>query len=39
MAKVKTRAWLEELRARAGTSDDLRQEFEQNWREQQLPEG
>jgi hypothetical protein len=37
MAKVKTRAWLEELARRAGESDDLRREYEQNVREQQLP--
>jgi hypothetical protein len=37
MAKVKTQTWLEELRRRAGESEDLRKEFEQNWREQQLP--
>jgi hypothetical protein len=39
MAKVKTRAWLEELARRAGESDDLRREYEQNAREQQLPAG
>jgi hypothetical protein len=37
MAKVKTRAWLEELGRRAGESEDLRKEYEQNLREQQLP--
>ncbi len=37
MAKVKTRAWLEELARRAGESEDLRREYEQNMREQQLP--
>jgi hypothetical protein len=37
MAKVKTRAWLAELARRSGESDDLRQEYEQNVREQQLP--
>jgi hypothetical protein len=37
MAKVKTRAWLEELARRAGESEDLRNELEQNLREQQLP--
>jgi hypothetical protein len=37
MAKVKTRAWLEELARRAGESEELRQEYEQNLREQQLP--
>ena len=37
MAKVKTRAWLEELARRAGESDDLRREYEQNVREQQPP--
>jgi hypothetical protein len=37
MAKVKTRAWLEELARRAGESEDLRKEYEQNMREQQLP--
>jgi hypothetical protein len=38
MAKVKTRAWLEELARRSGESEDLRKEYEQNLREQQLPE-
>jgi hypothetical protein len=38
MAKVKTRAWLEELARRAGESEDLRKEYEQDVREQQLPE-
>jgi len=39
MAKVKTRAWLDELARRAGESEDLRQELEQNLREQRpLPE-
>jgi hypothetical protein len=37
MAKVKTRAWLDELARRAGESDDLKKEYEQNLREQQLP--
>lgn len=37
MAKVKTRTWLKELARRAGDSDDLRQEYEQNVREQQVP--
>jgi hypothetical protein len=37
MAKVKTRAWLDELARRAGASEDLRKEYEQNLREQQLP--
>jgi hypothetical protein len=37
MAKVKTRAWLEELARRSGESEDLRQEYERNLREQQLP--
>jgi hypothetical protein len=37
MAKVKTRTWLEELARRSGESADLQQEYEQNWREQQLP--
>jgi hypothetical protein len=37
MAKVKTRAWLEELARRAGESEDLRREYEQNVREQELP--
>ena len=37
MAKVKTRAWLEELARRAPESEDLRREFEQNRREQELP--
>jgi hypothetical protein len=37
MAKVKTRTWLEELARRAGESEDLRQEYEQNVRQQQLP--
>jgi len=37
MAKVKTRAWLEELAKRAGASEGLRKEYEQNLREQQLP--
>jgi hypothetical protein len=36
MAKVKRRAWLDELARRAGASEDLRQEYEQNLREQQL---
>jgi hypothetical protein len=36
MAKVKTRSWLEELARRAGESEDLRREYEQNFREQQL---
>lgn len=36
MAKVKTRAWLEELARRAGESEDLRKEYEQNLREQQF---
>ncbi|MFO0957263.1 MAG: RNA ligase family protein [Isosphaeraceae bacterium] len=34
MAKVKTRAWLEELGRRSGTSEDLREEYERNLREQ-----
>jgi hypothetical protein len=38
MAKVKTRAWLEKLAVRVGESEDLRREYEQNVREQQLPE-
>jgi hypothetical protein len=37
MAKVKTRTWLEELARRAGESEDLWKEYEQNLREQQLP--
>ena len=37
MAKVKTRAWMEELSRRASESEDLRKELEQNVREQQLP--
>jgi hypothetical protein len=37
MAKVKTRAWLEELARRSGASEDLRREYEQNVREQELP--
>jgi hypothetical protein len=37
MAKVKTRAWLEELARRAGESEELRKEYEQNVREQKLP--
>src|SRR5262249_52942198 len=37
MAKVKTRAWLAELARRAGESEDLRKELEQNEREQRLP--
>jgi hypothetical protein len=37
MAKVKTRAWLEELQRRAGESEQLRAELEQNRREQQMP--
>jgi hypothetical protein len=37
MAKVKTRAWLEELARRSSESDDLRREYEQNLREQELP--
>jgi hypothetical protein len=36
MAKVKTMTWLEELRKRSGESEELRKEFEQNWREQRL---
>jgi hypothetical protein len=39
MAKVKTRSWLEELARRAGESEDLQKEYEQNLREQQLPPG
>jgi hypothetical protein len=38
MAKVKTRAWLEELARRGSESEDLREEYEQNVREQQLLE-
>jgi hypothetical protein len=37
MAKVKTQKWLAELQRRAGESEDLRKEYEQNLREQQLP--
>jgi hypothetical protein len=37
MAKVKTRTWLDELARRAGESEDLRNEYELNLREQQLP--
>jgi hypothetical protein len=37
MAKVKTRAWLEELARRAGGSEDLWREYEQDVREQRLP--
>lgn len=37
MAKVKTRAWLAELERRAGESEELREELEQNVREQRLP--
>jgi hypothetical protein len=37
MAKVKRRTWLEELARRAGQSEDLRQEYELNLREQQFP--
>lgn len=37
MAKVKTRTWLDELARRAGESDDLRKEYEQNRREQEMP--
>lgn len=37
MAKVKTRAWLAELAKRAGESEEMRQELEQNLREQALP--
>jgi hypothetical protein len=37
MAKVKTRTWLEELARRASESENMRQEYEQNVREQQLP--
>lgn len=36
MAKIKTRAWLAELARRAGESEELRKEFEQNVREQQF---
>jgi hypothetical protein len=36
MAKVKTQTWLNELARRAQDSDDLRQEYEQNQREQTL---
>ncbi len=35
MAKVKTRAWLEELARRSSESEDLLKEYEQNLREQQ----
>ena len=37
MAKVKTRAWLEELARRAAGSEELTRELEQNQREQQVP--
>jgi hypothetical protein len=37
MAKVKTQAWLDELQRRAGESEELRDEFERNRSEQQLP--
>ncbi len=37
MAKVKTRTWLEELARRAGQSEELSKEYEQNLREQQFP--
>jgi hypothetical protein len=37
MAKVKTRAWLEELARRASESEDLQKEYELNLRQQQLP--
>ena len=37
MAKVKTRTWLEELARRAGDSENLSKEYEQNRREQQWP--
>ncbi len=36
MAKVKTRSWLEELGRRAAESENLRAEYEQNQREQQI---
>jgi hypothetical protein len=36
MAKVKTATWLDELRRRAGDSEDLRQQLEENTREQTL---
>jgi hypothetical protein len=39
LAKVKTKSWLDALRKRAGESEELLREFEQNWQEQQaLPE-
>jgi hypothetical protein len=38
MAKVKTQGWLDELRRRSGDSDDLRQQLEENLREQVLGE-
>ena len=38
MAKVKTQAWLDELRARSGDSEDFRQEYDRNVEEQDLPE-
>jgi hypothetical protein len=37
MAKVKTQTWLDELQRRAGESEELRDEFERNRNEQQLP--
>jgi hypothetical protein len=37
MAKVKTRTWLAELARRAGESEDLRQEYELNLRDQRFP--
>jgi hypothetical protein len=38
MAKIKTRTWLEALAQRAGESEDMRREYEQNVREQTVPE-
>jgi hypothetical protein len=38
MAKVKTSRWLDELRKRSGESEELKEEFERNCREQQLPQ-
>ncbi len=36
MAKVKTRAWLKHLACRAGDSEELRRDYEQNVREQEV---
>ena len=36
MSKVKTKRWLDELKQRAGESDDLRKTLEENLAEQQM---